>query len=193
MKMTVTVPSTAVLLMIGLLLAACASAPDHFYALHAIPETARRDAAPSALVHLQVTLPSMVDRAEMVLNTSATGIAILDHERWAAPLPDLVLQTLSRDLETRRPDILVVDRSFARTVKPAVDIKVDIVRMIAQAGGKAGIDARWHITTAGNGSDRVGQAWLEAPAAGSDHSSIAAAYSEALSELAARLAEQMQP
>ena len=54
------------------LLCACAtSRPDHFYILSPLPQGAG-DArtTPATQMWLRVTLPSLVDRSEMVLNTS---------------------------------------------------------------------------------------------------------------------------
>ncbi|HWJ36120.1 MAG TPA: PqiC family protein [Steroidobacteraceae bacterium] len=173
----------------SLLVAACASSPDHFYTLSTLPDTARGPlSAPTVHVLLDVTVPALVDRAEMVISTSPTAILILDHERWAAGLSDQVSQTLARDIEKRRPDMLIGDRGFDQTASPPVIMKIDIVRMSAQRGGRANIEAQWRIVDASAGVDQLGTASFDAPLDGSDYTSVAQAYSQLLSALAERLA-----
>jgi len=178
----------------GLCLAACAGAPDRFYTLSTLPEPAKAARpAPTLHVRLNVTVPSLVDRSEMVLNSSASGITIFDHERWAAPLADQVSQTLGLDMEERRRDLLVGDRRFDQASLPAVAVKVDIVRMSARSGGDASIEAHWRIVDAGAGMDRLGSATFSAPLAGDGFGAVARAYSETVSALADALVANLRP
>src|SRR5271156_1986651 len=95
------------------ILAGCAGQRDHFYALTTLPEI---PPAPTAAftthVLLTISLPPVIDRRQMVIGTTADRLLVLEHERWAAPLSELVAQTLARDIERRRADVLVADRSF---------------------------------------------------------------------------------
>jgi uncharacterized lipoprotein YmbA len=177
----------------SLLAAACASSPDHFYTLNTLPDTARGPLSrPIIHVLLSVTVPALVDRAEMVVTTSRNGILVLDHERWAVPLSEQVSQTLARDIEKRRGDILIGDRGFDQAASAPVTMKVDIVRMSAQRGGQASIEAHWRIVDAKAGVDEIGSAAFEAPLGGEGYASVAQAYSQTLSALADRLAEDVR-
>ena len=177
--------SLAAVLMLG----ACAGTPDHFYTLNTLPDAPPTAPAPPRLhVHLNVTVPSSVDRSEMVVATSGNGIAILEHERWAAPLSDQISQTLARDLERRRADILVADGRFDQPGSGVVALKVDIVRISARRNAAAVIEAHWRVVDASAGVDRLGGDSFTAPTGGGDSAAVAQAYSRLLSELAARLA-----
>ena len=173
-------------------LGGCVSQPDHFYALNTVPDGARVAGAPTIQVRLQVTIPSLMDRNEMVLYTSRNGIVILDHERWAAPLADQVFQTLARDIEGRRSDVFVGDRGFDRAAAPPVTLKVDIVRMSAERGGRANIEAHWRIVDSSAGVDEVGSGAFEAAITGDGYAAVAQAYSQTLSDLAERLAKEVR-
>ena len=84
---------------------------DHFYVLDAQPAGGRESRSQfDRQITLRVTVPSLVDRAEMVLASPAGGVAVMDHERWAAPLADLVTAALARDIEQRRSDVVVLLR-----------------------------------------------------------------------------------
>ena len=171
----------------GIMLTACASKPDRFYTLDVLP-TGDRAALAGTLLHvrLDVTVPSLVDRSEMVVTTANNGVQILDHERWAAPLSDQVAQTLSRDIERRRPDVLVGDRRFDQG-KAAAVVKVDIVRMSAARAGHVKLEAHWHITDIDAGLDSVGGDSFDVPLSGADYAAMAQGYSQALSQLADKL------
>jgi uncharacterized lipoprotein YmbA len=173
-------------------LCGCVGQPDHFYTLNTVPDTARVAGAPTIHVRLQVTIPSLMDRNEMVLYTSRNGIVILDHERWAAPLADQVSQTLARDIEGRRSDVFVGDRGFDRAAAPPVTLKIDIVRMSAQKSGRASIEAHWRIIDSSAGVDELGSGAFEAAITRDDYAAIAQAYSQTLSDLAERLAEEVR-
>ena len=176
-------------LWVCLLLAACAGTPDHFYTLNTLPDTGQLpQSTPTTPMRLNVMLPSLVDRSEMVLTTSKNGILILDHERWAAPLSDQVAQTLARDIEQRRGDLLIGDARFDQAASPPVSLRIDIIRMSAQRNGEASIDAHWRIVDASSGVDRLGSGSFTVSMNGDGYAAVAQAYSQLLSELAERLA-----
>ncbi len=181
----------AALLLAGL--AACAGKPDHFYTLNVLPDSPR-GALLTPVVHviLRVTVPELVDRAEMVVTTSSNGVSILDHERWAPQLSDQVAQTLSRDLERRRADLVVGDRGFDQGGLPPVMVKVDIVRMSVQRNAQAAIEAHWRIVNASTGLDVIGSDLLTAAVNGDDYAAMAQSYSQALSALADRLVADLE-
>jgi uncharacterized lipoprotein YmbA len=174
------------------ILAGCAGQQDHFYALTTLPENA--PAATSSFtthVMLTISLPPVVDRRQMVIATSADQLLVLEHERWAAPLSDLVVQTLGRDLEQRRADVLVADRGFDQPSLIPVKIRVDIVRMSVRAGGQATLEAHWRVVDARRNTDEVGGETFTSPVAGGDYAAVARAFSNDLSSLADRLAAKI--
>ena len=174
------------------ILAACAGQQDHFYALTTLPENApAATAAFTTHVMLTISLPPVVDRRQMVIATSADQLLVLEHERWAAPLSDLVMQTLGRDLEQRRADVLVADRGFDQPSLIPVKIRVDIVRMSVRAGAQATLEAHWRVVDARRNTDEVGGETFTSPVAGADYAAVARAFSNDLSSLADRLAAKI--
>jgi uncharacterized protein len=173
-----------------LVLGACVSRQrDHFYMLDAQP------AGPAASrsqfdrqVTLQVTVPSLVDRGEMVL-TTPNGVTVLDHERWAAPLADLVTATLGQDIERRRNDVVVLARSADRSGIPLVRMTVAIDRVSARLGGPVSIETHWRISRAAQ--ETVGRDTFISPSQPQDYSEVAAALSACIALLADRLAAQI--
>jgi uncharacterized lipoprotein YmbA len=174
-------------------LLSCASSPDHFYTLSTLPQAAQVPAAaPTTHVILNVAVPALVDRREMVINTSSDRVSILEHQRWASPLPDQVSQTLARDIEARRGDVLVGDRSFDQASAANVKIKVEVVRMSAQKDGRATLEAHWHLIDAAGKTDEVGSGVFSAPLeAGAEYAAVARGFSACLSSLAERLVDKL--
>jgi len=171
----------------ALLLGACAAAPDRFYALSAVPAAAE-PARPTAHLRLDVTVPLLIDRPEMVVESSQNEVMVLEHERWAAPVSDQVAGVLARDIESARGDLIVADRRFDQASAPALLLKVDIVRMDAQRGGQAVIEAHWRMVDAGAGEDQLDGAVLTTPVGADGYAAIAQAYSRLLGELADKMA-----
>jgi uncharacterized protein len=178
---------------LGLLCACASSRPDHFYILSAQPQAASAARSASATqVTLKVSLPTLVDRAELVVNTSTDGVAVLEHERWAAPLSDLVTQTLARDIERRRSDVLVAGPATPGTADAPVKIAVDVVQITMRRGDRASIDARWRIFDLRSGKMIMGGDVLSVPLSEDGYAGIPQALSDCLAQLADRLAAQME-
>jgi uncharacterized protein len=173
-------------------LAACASQPDRFYTLSAMPPAPSGGRPPiTTQIFLGVSLPAVTDRREMVLGAPGDEVVILEHERWAAPLSDLVGQTLGLDIERRRPDVLVAERSDRAS--GMLKIRVDIVQLSAHMGGTATLEAHWRVIEEGSKGEEVGAETFSAPVAGADYTAVARAISEMLSSLADRLAVKLPP
>jgi uncharacterized lipoprotein YmbA len=181
------------------LLGACASSrPDHFYVLSVQPQgVSEARITPLTQVALKVTLPSLVDRSEMILNTSADGVTVLEHERWAAPLADLATQTLARDIERRRRDMLVAAAGTDRSGGSAVKIIVDVVQMTIRRGDRASIEAHWRIldprNDPGHAKIDVGGDVFSASVGQDGYAAVAQALSDCLGLVADRLVGQLAP
>jgi uncharacterized protein len=181
----------AVILLGATLLGACASQPDRFYTLNTMPDGSPAPrAALTTQVALSVSVPAVVDRRAMVLDTPGNQVTILEHERWAAPISDLITQTLSGDIERRRPDVLIAGRGFGSS---PVKIRVDIVEFSARTAGRATLEAHWRIEDAGSKTSDLGSEVFSAPVSGSDYAAVARAFSVTVSSLADRLAEKLPP
>jgi uncharacterized lipoprotein YmbA len=174
-------------------LCACVTShPDHFYILNVQPpgESPPRT-TPATPAVLKVTVPSWLDRPEMVINSSADAVVVLEHERWAAPLADLALQALARDLERRHTDVVIADPRLDAAGQAAVKIAVDLVQMTVGRGSRATLEAHWRIIDRRSGKEEIGTAVLSAPVAGEDYAAVAQAWSACLGLLADRVADQL--
>jgi uncharacterized protein len=182
----------AALCTLSLLSACVSSQPDHFYVLSVQPQgVSRARITPVTQMALKVTLPSLVDRSEMILNTSGDGVIVLEHERWGAPLADLATQTLARDLERRRLDVLVADSGTDRSGGTAVKITVDVVQIAVRKGDRASIEAHWRIVDPRTHKTVVGGDVFSASLGQEGYAAVAQSLSDCLGLLADRLVGQM--
>jgi uncharacterized lipoprotein YmbA len=184
--------SLPLLLCVLILAGGCATRQyDHFYVLDARPAGAKQ--SPSQFdrqVVLSVTVPSLVDRGEMVL-TTVSGVTVLDHERWAAPLADLVTATLSQDIERRRADVVVLPRSADQAGIPLTRIVLEIDQVTARLGDQVSIESHWRVTDARTGKVSIGREVLSSSQRPQNYTDVASALSECIALLADRLVREI--
>jgi len=134
-------------LILSLGLAACASAPLHYYTLVAPldAQVTTSAVAPGNLPFelLPVAVPAQVDQPQLVVRQGGQGMVLLDGERWIAPLGDEVRNALSADLasEMHSQDI----SGLANGDRPRLRIKLDLRRFDSQPGGYALIEGSWSV------------------------------------------------
>jgi uncharacterized protein len=167
---------------------------DHFYVLDARPASAPASANEARRfdrqVTLRVTVPSLVDRAEMVLATTS-GVTVLDHERWAAPLADLVTATLSQDIERRRGDMVVLPRSADQAGIPLTRIVLEIDQVTARLGDQVSIETHWRVTDARTGKVSIGRDVVSSSQRPQTYTDVASALSDCIASLADRLVQEI--
>jgi uncharacterized lipoprotein YmbA len=164
---------------------------DHFYVLDPQPAGSNDSRTQfDRRIALRVTVPSLVDRGEMVLTISG-GVTVLDHERWAAPLADLVTATLGQDIERRRSDVVVLSRGPDQTDIPLVKIAVEIDQVTARLGDQVAIETHWRVTDTHTGKVSIGRDAFASPQRPQSYTEVAAALSTCIGLLAERLVREI--
>ncbi len=164
---------------------------DHFYVLDAQPAVARESRSQfDRQVTLRVTVPSLVDRGEMVL-TSPGGVAVKEHERWAAPLADLITAALARDIENRRENVVVLSKTADHAGIPLVRIAVDIDQIDARLGERLTVTVHWRVTDARTNREILGRDAIASPQPTQSYADVAAALGACIALLAERLSGQI--
>ena len=164
---------------------------DHFYVLDAQPAGSRESRSQfDRQVTLRVTIPSLVDRGEMVL-AAPNGVTVMDHERWAAPLADLVTAALGRDIEQRRADVVVLSKTADHAGIPLVRMTVDFDQISARLGTQLTVETHWRVIDAHTGRELLGRDTFVSPQPPQSYADVAAALSACIASLADRLAGQV--
>jgi uncharacterized lipoprotein YmbA len=142
-----------------LLLAGCASAPIHYYTLVAAsPEaSAPAPAAPVLQFELsRVGVPAQVDLPQLVVREGGQRVAVLDGDRWIAPLGDEVRAALAMDLAR---DLAGQDvTGLAAHGKGVLRITVDLRRFDSLPGAYAFLEAAWTVRIPNGSNGSTGEA-----------------------------------
>lgn len=182
-----------------LALAACASAPLHYYTLvppatespaGALPGPAN-GALPFQL--LPVSIPAQVDQPQLVVRQGGQSVVLLNDERWIAPLGDELRSALSTDLtrQLRSADVSALPDND----RPLLRIKLDVRRFDSQPGSYALIDGIWsirvlHAASGQGGSVSCSSRISETVGAGYD--ALVEGHQRAISRLATQIAAAAQ-
>ena len=136
-------------------LAACSSSPTHYYTLIAPATSAPRPAAQAQFQFemLQVLMPVQVDQPPLVIRQSNGSLAILENERWGAPLGDEFHDALTGQLEQR-----FGSRNLAglpkQTDQRMLSVRTNVRRFESILDQYALIDVVWNLSLTGNGAKR---------------------------------------
>ena len=137
-------------------LAACSAAPTHFYTLlpPAQPTVVAATPAAFAIEVAPVAVPTEVDQAPWLVRTGPGQVALLDNERWAAPLADELRAAFADEL-ARRLGARDVSKEPTQGGKPVYRIQLEVRRFESAPGQYALIDADWSIARRNGGSALV--------------------------------------
>jgi uncharacterized protein len=172
-------------------LAACSSAPSHYYVLSAQPGAARL--TPEGLTGTtvaigEIKLPGALDRPQIARRLGPNQLDYAETERWAGPLDEMLRRVLATDLRSRLSEgYVLVDNDSASPAK--LTIALDITRFDADKAGEVTLEASWE-KLGGNGAmigAPLGTTIVE-PGQGSDTAAVAATMSRAVAGLADRIA-----
>jgi uncharacterized protein len=173
-------------------LAACSSSPPlHYYTLSEVAGSGQPSAAAgtTALRLDRVTVPTELDRDQLVRRIDATRLQVLDGDRWAAPLEDSIRRVLSNDLAARLPPGLVVDPNDPSTGEKRQSLSVDIQDYYGDAACAVTLRAAWVLKPADGPASR-GNEDIKIPG-GADcagPATLPPAMSQALGQLSDRIA-----
>lgn len=170
----------------ALALAACSSAPLHYYTL--VPPAAEAAGGTPAAFQfelLPVGVPAQVDQPQLVVRQGGQGVTPLNGERWIAPLADEVRSALSADL-SRTLDTQDVT-GLPAGGKPVLRIKLDLRRFDSQPGEYALIDAAWSVRQLKGDAVLACTSRIREPV-GAGYDALVGGHQRALAQLAAQIA-----
>ena len=174
------------------LVGGCSSSPPlHYYTLTEVPFDAPLTTPANAVpVRLdRVTIPTELDRAQLVRRIDSTRVQIMDGDRWAAPLDDTIRRVLSDDLAARLPAGLVANPNEPAAGEKRQSLSVDIKEFYGDAACAVTLRAAWVLKQPDSQSTRANEE-VRVPSVGSCSGSatVPAAMSQALAKLSDRIA-----
>jgi uncharacterized lipoprotein YmbA len=160
--------------------------PNTFYTLDTIPGTAaaRTTIAGTPVGIDGVELPPGLDRREVAARDADNKLDVRGNHQWGAPLEDMVLHTLSFDLASRLPEGMVVLPGQARPGAMR-SLYVTFEDLAPGPDNVFVLDARWTM------GEMARHERITVPLASDESAAIVTAMSQALAQLADRIAAAM--
>jgi uncharacterized lipoprotein YmbA len=177
---------------LGALAAGCSSSPPlRYYTLTEVPASGRlaTDGNTMAVRLDRVTIPTELDRSQVVRRIDATRLQIFDGERWAAPLEDTIRRVLSGDLAARLPPNMVANPNEPLVGEKRQSLSVDITEFYGDATCAVTLRAAWVLKQPDSQSSRGTEEASIPPSGGcSGAGALPTAMSQALAQLSDRIA-----
>lgn len=170
------------------LLVGCGSPPTHYHTLAPVPPAAQVAAASGPPLRVaDINLPPMLDRRNLMTQTSATEVKIDQQNQWAAPLDRMIQRVLTDDLSARLGSNRVLAPDDPAAPRGTRTVTVSVRQFIADPQGKVILDADW--SARGGGADTTPHhVTVSQPAGGTGPNAVVAAMSQTLGQLADRIA-----
>lgn len=135
-------------------LAACSSAPTRYYTLMSpVAEGAATGvAAPGFQFEMAtVRIPAQVDQPQLVVRQDGGTLAILETQRWSAPLVDEFHDALANQLEVRL-GTRNLEGLPKQAGRPVLSLQTDVRRFDSLPGRYTLIDVVWSLRLRGEGA-----------------------------------------
>lgn len=179
----------AVALAAAMLATGCgASAPAKFYTLAASATSDGLAPASYGVVVTQVTVPSVVDRPQFVVQVAPNRVEIDEFNRWAAPLNETIADAVAANLSVQlgTPNVATALRA---SFEPSYRVSVDIQRFDSIPGEAVVLEAVWAVTKGATGKTYSEKTIARESTQGNDFDALAAAHSRALTTLTQDIAK----
>lgn len=169
-------------------LAACASAPTRFYTLLPLASPAPAARTDDFRIDvLPVNIPAQDDQPQMVVRESDDRVALLEGERWVAPLGDQIRAAVS-DRLTRDLGVLDVHGLPAARRGHVFRVHLDVRRFESVPGRYAREDIAWSVHGTDDARPVLSCASSLTEPVGEGYAALVHGHQQALATLSARIA-----
>ena len=135
-------------------------------------------------------LPELVDRPQLVIQTDAQQVVILDQQRWAEPLRAGISRVVADSLGKQLGHREVSSREEVIR-KPDCRVRLDVRRLEARAGQAVTIETLW-VVACQDRPRRSGWSAAREPVAGAGQAAMIAAHGRALDRLSRDIAPALR-
>jgi uncharacterized lipoprotein YmbA len=169
------------------LLVSCSSPNPALYTLEAPPGPVRRG-GPRVIELRSIGLARYLERSQIIRSSENFRLDVLPNDWWGEPLDTMIGRTLARALTQRLPGSTVYSENGAISAEPDATVQVNVQRLDQDSTGTVRLIAQFAIVR--RTSDTRGVS-LQVPVNGPATSSLVAAMSEAIGQLADRVAASL--
>ena len=185
--------SVVVLLLLTAVTAGCATTPpSRYYTLTATTAVPVKSSVIAVSVG-PVSVPSLVDRPQIVVTIGPNAVRLDEFNRWASTLQDNFSRVIAENLVailgtsrvTRFPQMSSADADYS--------IAIDVQRFESVPGKSAMLDAAWTVRAMKAGTAQTGRTHVREAVGDDSYEALAAAHSRALARLSQDIAEVIAP
>lgn len=178
--------------LVGLALAACSSPEPSYYTLAPLPG-AVQGGAPALIELRRPGIAGYLDRSEIVRSNSPYQLRLNGGERWGEPFGDMVARVLAEDLHNRLPGTTVFTSTGGISADTGARVEIDLQRFDADASGQVQLLAQVAVTRRNNRETATAESLrIAVPVSGSTTRDYVQAMSQALGQMADRVAAQLR-
>jgi uncharacterized protein len=141
-----------------------------------------------------ITIPTYLDRRQIVIRTGTDQVELSQFHRWAEPLEDGMARILAEEIAARVPTERVVTFPWRGVVARAIQyqVVVTVVRFDGQQGGDVMLDTRWRILDRHGEEHAFRRSTVIETVKGPGHEPIVAAMTRALVSLSREIALEIR-
>ncbi|MFE0758329.1 membrane integrity-associated transporter subunit PqiC [Inquilinus sp. NPDC058860] len=173
--------------------AACSSTPPRVYTLTTAPGAQGPGGGrPVTASVAAVDIPKYLDRPQIVRRSGAVELGVEEFERWGEPLADMVQRVLADDLAARLPAGSVVTTSRTLSGDEALTVELALSRFDPDPDSTVVLEAQWRVRRKAGGRARTETARITRRPTDDSTAAQVRAMSDALGELADRIARDMR-
>lgn len=170
-------------LWLGMLTGCGTSPPPEFYMLSSSASSTQKQ--PSQATYKvavgPVSLPAIVDRPQIVLNSGPNRVSLVEQSRWAEPLKESIPRVMANDIAQLLPDAYVSSYPEVALLYPDYRVLVDIQRFESAQGEAVTLDLIWSVTAERDGKHKTGRTFVREPVQEPGYPALVAAHGRALS------------
>lgn len=179
-------------LLAACLLSACSSTPaTRFYTLNGPTLKPAENGSPM-LALLQVDLPEMLERPQIVLRQQSHQVQVLEQQRWAEPLKAAVARVLTGHLQQHLPRWQVHQRQHLVQRQAKWELWLNIQRFDATPQQAAVLEASWGVKEREGKRHYQATTRLQSPVQSDDLPALLSAQEQTIQQLAQEIANKLQ-
>jgi len=182
----------AFVVVVGAVMAAgCSSPSPRFYTLNPVAPQGTMTSKISVAV-APVTIPSSIDRPQIVVTNGANQVSFDEFNRWASPLPDNLARVVAENLTAMLGTPYVSQSSGALYANVDYRVQIDVRNFESAPGKEAWLDAVWLVRRNKDGRSESGRTSVREPVQTDGFDAIAAAHSRAAARLSRDIADAVR-
>ena len=178
-------------LFVSLILAGCGGSPQQYYRLSAEPAATHGHSTISLGVG-PISLPSYLDRSELVFQSGPNEFQVPPNVSWAGSLSDNIAAVLARDLQEVLGTGEVFTAPWPAGRSPQRRVALDIRQFHGISGKGAILDAAWRVQDSAGLTISHGSGRFREPINGDGYAAVVAAESRLLAQCAAAIAPSLR-